>query len=217
MDQLKLALTQAPALVRIDYSEGAGEIILAADASLEGWGSVLMQLDAEGRRHPSRYESGLWNNAEKNYDATKRECRGVLKALRKVRFWLYGVRFTLETDASVLVAQLNRSATDLPGALVTRWIAYIRLFDFVVRHVPGHKHTAADGLSRRPRTESDDIDEANEVDIDDFVEAELNAFRLAPVRVIDDASDGPTAALLNSSYSDESWEIARFLTTLKKP
>src|SRR5271167_3051469 len=29
MDKLKLALTQAPALVRIDYSEGAGEIILA--------------------------------------------------------------------------------------------------------------------------------------------------------------------------------------------
>jgi len=53
----------------------------------------------------------------------------------------------LETDVSVLVAQLNRSATDLPGALVTRWIAYIRLFDFEVRYVPGTKHTAADGLS----------------------------------------------------------------------
>ena len=53
----------------------------------------------------------------------------------------------LETDASVLVAQLNRSATDLPGALVTRWIAYIRLFDFEVRHVPRTKHTAANGLS----------------------------------------------------------------------
>jgi len=106
--------------------------------------------------------------------------------------------------------------------LVTQWIAYIRLFDFVVRHVPGHKHTAADGLSRRPRTESDDIDEANEVDIDDFVEAELNAFRLAPVRLVGNndanvANDGPTADLLNDGYSDESWEIARFLTTLKKP
>jgi len=53
----------------------------------------------------------------------------------------------LETDASVLVAQLNRLATDLPGALVTRWIAYIWLFDFEVRHVPGTKHTVADGLS----------------------------------------------------------------------
>ena len=65
----------------------------------------------------------------------------------------------LETDANVLVAQLNWSATDLPGSLVMRWIAYIRLFDFEVWHVPGKKHTAVDGLSQRPHTESDDVDE----------------------------------------------------------
>ena len=210
MAALKHALTNAPALVKILYTEEAGEIILATDASLQGWGAVLMQLDALGRRHPSRYESGLWNKAEQNYDATKRECRGVLKALRKVRYWLYGVKFTLETDASVLVAQLNRSATDLPGALVTRWIAYIRLFDFTVRHVPGTKHTAADGLSRRPRTESDDIDEANEVDIDDFIDAELNAFSVAPV-VVEDVD------LLVDGYSEDSWQVARYLTTLQRP
>jgi RNase H-like domain found in reverse transcriptase len=63
-----------------------------------------MQLDALRRRHLSRYESGLWNKAERNYNATKRECRGVLKALRKVCYWLYEVRFVLETDANVLVA-----------------------------------------------------------------------------------------------------------------
>ena len=57
-----------------------------------------------------------------------------------------------------------------------QWIAYICLFDFVVRHVPGNKHIAADGLSRRPRMESNDIDEANEVDIDDFIDVEINAF-----------------------------------------
>jgi hypothetical protein len=28
----------------------------------------------------------------------------VLKALQKVRYWLYGVHFILETDANVLVA-----------------------------------------------------------------------------------------------------------------
>ena len=86
MATLKLALTSAPALVKIIYIDGAGAIILAVDASLKGWGAVLMQLDAQGRRHPSRYESGLWNKAEQCYDATKRECRGVLKALRKVRY-----------------------------------------------------------------------------------------------------------------------------------
>ena len=129
MDLLKFALTSPPALVSLDYIERAGDIILAVDASLEGWGGVLMQLVKE-KRHPSRYESKIWSTAEKKYNAAKRECRGVLKALKKVKYWLYGVRFILETDARVLVAQLNRSRTDLPRALVTRWIAWIQLYNF---------------------------------------------------------------------------------------
>ncbi len=44
MNLLKLALTTSPALVSLDYSEEVGEIILVVDASLEGWGGVLMQL-----------------------------------------------------------------------------------------------------------------------------------------------------------------------------
>jgi len=107
----------------------------------------------------------------------------------------------LETDASVLVAQLNRLATDLLGALVTRWIAYIRLFDFEVRYVPRTKHTAADGLSWRPRTESDDIDEANEVDIEDFIDAELNAFSVALVVVEEGITD---ENLLEDGYLEDS-------------
>ncbi len=208
MDALKIALTTAPALVRLDYSILAGLIILAVDASGLGWGATLSQEDEKGRRHPCRYESGLWNKAEAGYDATKRECRGVLKALKKVRNYLYGVHFILETDANVLVAQLNRSASDLPGALVTRWLAWIRLFDFEVKHVPGTKHTAADGLSRRPRTASDTLDEENEVDIDDFIDAELYCARVSPVR---------TEGYLEEGYSLDSRLIAEYLLTLRRP
>jgi hypothetical protein len=53
-------------------------------------------------------------------------------------------------------------------------LAWIRLFNFEIRHISDTKHTAADGFSRRPRTASDDIDEMHEKDIDDFIAAELN-------------------------------------------
>ena len=84
MAALKYALTNVLALVKIQYTDKAGEIILVVDASLKGWGAVLMQLDALRQRHLSRYESGLWNKAEQNYDVTKKECCKVLKALQKV-------------------------------------------------------------------------------------------------------------------------------------
>ncbi len=83
MDTLKTTLTTALALVCIVYGDDAGLIILAADASLDGWSSVLMQEDEDKKRHPAWYESGHWNPAKRGYDATKCECRGVLKALKK--------------------------------------------------------------------------------------------------------------------------------------
>ena len=213
MTHLKTALTQAPALRGLDYSEGAGEIILAVDASLQGWGAILQQQDAEtGKRHPCRYESGHWTDQEARYDAGKRECRGLLKALKKCRHYLYGVSFVVEIDADTLVAQLNQSAQDLPGALITRWLAWIRLFDFEVRHIPGRKHSGPDSLSRRPRTESDNIDEAHEEDIDDFIDRDLNSIRICPATLA-----AGTERILTEDYSDESEAIARFLTTLAKP
>lgn len=60
----------------------------------------------------------MWFNIEKKYDATKEKCHNILKALKKFKYWLYGVRFVWKIDANVLVAQLNWSDTDLPKALV---------------------------------------------------------------------------------------------------
>lgn len=64
-------------------------------------------------------------------------------ALRRLRHHLYGVQFRLETDARVLITQLDGSTSYLPRAPPTRWLAWINLFDFGVVHVPGKKHTAA--------------------------------------------------------------------------
>jgi hypothetical protein len=219
MRLLQKALTEAPGLISIDYSEGAGKIILTVDASLSGWGAILQQL-VNGVRHPARFESGIWNGAERSYDATKRECRGALKALKKMRSHLIGVHFILETDAAVLVAQLNKAATDLPGALLTRWIAWMRLFDFEVKFIQGKKNTAADGLSRRRRSPSDDVDEAHEGDIDEWVAAQLNTLAVLPVR---NSKSGQSLLsrtqedFLSSKYSAESQAIARFLKTFSKP
>jgi hypothetical protein len=203
----------------LDYSEGAGEIVVSIDSSLTGWGGTLGQeVKGKGktkRRTVAKYVSGLWSHAEADYDATKRECRGVLKALRACRFDLYGVHFILETDAQVLIAQLNRSATDLPGALIVRWIAWIRLFDFDVRHIPGNRHTAADGLSRRPRVPSDDVDRAGEIDIDDFITDQLMGdiahVGVAPLEIAQEEQP------LEEGYSEKSQRIATYLTTLKLP
>ncbi len=52
---------------------------------------------------------------------------------------------------------------------MTKWLAWIRLFDFKVRYIFSIKYTAADGLSRHPRIKSDDINEKYIEDINDFI------------------------------------------------
>jgi hypothetical protein len=127
MVTLKTAITTAPALIQIDYSPGVGEIILMVDLSGAGWGATVNQLDKEDRRYLCRFESGIWSKGERKYDSGKLECRALLYALKKFRVWLYGAQFTVETYANTLVAQLNRSAIDLPGSLRIRWLAWIQL------------------------------------------------------------------------------------------
>ena len=123
MDTLKDALSNAPALATLDYADDAGEIVLVVDAGGEGWGTILQQIHTkDGKCHPIRYESGIWTKSEKKYDAGKRECRALLRALKKLKVWQYGVRFTVEIDIKTLLHQLNLSIVDLPGAMVTRWI-----------------------------------------------------------------------------------------------
>ena len=172
MDELKRRLTEAPILITLDFSPSALMIFLNVDAStLIGWGGILSQLQSDGRVRPARFESGIWSPAELKYDAVKLECRALLKALKKFRFWLYGRYFTIETDAQTLVWLLNQPPNDLPNAMMTRWLTYIRLFDFHVKHIPGNKNGGADALSRRgqgPQDLTEDEDEA-----DDYFDAKL--------------------------------------------
>ena len=66
---------------------------------------------------------------------------------------------------------------------------------------------------RRPQTESDDIDEVHETDIEDFIDAELGALLITPIQVEeDDVAD----RILEEGYSEESQRIARYLMMLCK-
>ena len=174
---LKEALCNALALKTLVVSDGAGQIVVGVDGSLEVWGAILLQEDENKDRHRCCYESGLWNNAEKRYDPGKRECRGLMKVLEKFRNYAYGVRFLMETDANTLVHQLNLPTNDLPGARVTQWIAWIRLFDFNLRHGTGRLNRGPDGLPPRSRGEGEPEPE-EEYDLEETIEANIRGIRV---------------------------------------
>ena len=183
MEKLKTALSSAPVLQPLVYKPAddgfVGGIVLGVDACGLGFGMILQQEDRESRRHPVRYESGLWTLAETRYDAVKLEYRGLLRALKKFRYYFYAVQFLIKIDARTLVHQLNQPTSALRGAIVGRWLAYKRLFSFHIKHVAGVKHKGPDALSHRPGTEEElrELAEGGEEAVrrlEEFVDSELD-------------------------------------------
>ncbi len=209
MNILKIAFINSFVLTFIDYAIDV--VILAMNASLEDWREILMILRNE-KRHSVRYESEIWSNAKKKYDVIKKECREILKALKKIRFYFYDVKFILKTDARVLVDQLNRFDTNLSDALVTRWLAWIRLFDFEVRHVLDIKHIIADDLFKKSSSFNDFKKVAEKKNIDDWVNTQLDCMRVFFVSAAKDES----FSILTFEYFEKSQKIVVYLFTLRK-
>jgi transposase InsO family protein len=138
---IKSGVIRAP-----EYGEGAGTLILTVDASPIGVGGVLTQEDKNGERRVIRFESELLNDTQRRYAQVKRELYGVFAMVKKLRKYLHGVRFVLETDAKPVIGMLFRP--ELPDSPQARWVAYINKFDRDLRHIPGKENEVADALSR---------------------------------------------------------------------
>ena len=123
----------------------------------------------------------------------------------------------MEINAKTLLHQLNLPIVDLPGAMVTRWISWIRLFDFTVRHVARRQHSGPDGLSRRPS-------DSDEEDDNDSVEECINdnlGINTISVTVKSPLAPAPNE-LFNvmpndGEYDEHHLTIIRFLQTLQIP
>jgi len=94
-----------------------------------------------------RYGSITLNDQEARYSQLKRELFGLFRALEAAKYWLLGCRnLIIETDAKYIKGMLLNPSIG-PNATIMRWIAYILMYHFTLRHIPG-KMFAADGLSR---------------------------------------------------------------------
>ena len=115
-ETLKAALTSGPVLKL--YRIGA-ETELHTDASAEGYGAILMQLDLnDGKFHPVYFASGKTTPAEAKYTSYELEVLAIVKALNKFRVYLLGMPFTIVTDCQAFTLTMGKK--DL-CVRVARW------------------------------------------------------------------------------------------------
>ena len=117
---------------------------LRTDASGKRLGATLLQ-EHDGTLFPVSFDSKKLTPAEMNYSTVERECLGIVRGVRKFEVYLYGQKFTLETDQASL-QYLRKAKHD--NSRLMRWALFLQNFTFVVRAIPGKENVVADYLSR---------------------------------------------------------------------
>lgn len=110
----KKLLTNAPLLQYPDFSK---EFILTTDASICAIGAVLSQGPVVSDK-PVAYASRTLSDTESRYSTIERELLAVVWAVKHVRPYLYGNKFTIYTDHRPL-AWLYSLKT--PNSKLTNW------------------------------------------------------------------------------------------------
>nr|GEZ27111.1 putative reverse transcriptase domain-containing protein [Tanacetum cinerariifolium] len=135
---LKQKLCSAPILA---LPEGTKNFIVYCDASLKGYGAVLMQ-----REKVIAYASCQLKKHEKNYTTHDLELGAVVFALRLWRHYLYNTKCNVYTDHKSLQYILDQKELNMRQR---RWIEILSDYDYEIRYHPGKGNVVADALSRK--------------------------------------------------------------------
>ncbi|CAM4626007.1 unnamed protein product [Lepidochelys kempii] len=147
-NQLKATLMSDPVLRAPDFDK---PFLVTTDASERGVGAVLMQKGPDQEFHPVVFLSKKLSERESNWSVTEKECYAIVYALEKLRPYVWGRRFHLQTDHAALkwlhtVKETNKK--------LLRWSLALQDFDFDIQHISGASNKVADALSRESFPES---------------------------------------------------------------
>ncbi|GBP18460.1 hypothetical protein EVAR_93865_1 [Eumeta japonica] len=127
------------------------------DASLEGIGAILKQIQPNGKEKPVAYFSKKLNEAQKKKKAIYLECLAIKEAVKYWQYWLIGKHFTVYSDHKPLENMNIKSRIDEE---LGEFTYYLSQYDFKIKYAPGKDNLEADCLSRNPVLEAvDDTDE----------------------------------------------------------
>ena len=126
------------------YSPTA-ETELHCDASITGFGAMLMQKQSDSIFRPVSFFSQRTTPAEAKYHSFELECLAVVYALKRYKIYLMGLKFKIITDCDSFRLTLNKQEIN---PRISRWAMLLQNFDYEVQHRPGTRMSHVDALSR---------------------------------------------------------------------
>ena len=196
--KLRKCLVSAPILAYPNFSK---PFILDTDASDTGIGSVLSQIQEDGKECVIAYGSRVLTKPERRYSVTRKELLAVVTFINHFRQYLLGSTFKLRTDHHSLKWLRNFRN---PEGQLARWLEKLEEYSFTVEHRPGNKHNNADSLSRIPYSLSVQATSLSAVSLEGYTNKDLRQLQL------EDKVIAPVLRARENNEQPQSEEISGF-------
>ena len=155
------------------------EETITTDASEKAIGGVL----SLWLGHPVTYESKTMSQAEQRYSDIEREPLAIVFVVKRLKQFLLGRKFHLETDHLTLefIVAPNKELPKTVSARIARWAISLMGFDYEIEYKEGSSIPLADAMSRLNFNRDD-----NERNLVDYVSSILDEFcvRFAEYKLI---------------------------------
>ena len=128
-DQLKRALTRAPAM---SYFDKTKDTFITVDASPVGISAILTQkgTDADTSKVVA-YASRVLTSIKQCYSQTEKEALGIVWSIEHFHLYIYGSHFTLITDHKPI--EITYSNVHFkPSVRIERWVLRLQPYSFPV-------------------------------------------------------------------------------------
>ena len=168
---------------------------LQCDASQQGLGAWLRQVDQNGNDRVVAMTSRALTQAETRYSNIERECLAVMYGLEKFEYYLLGRHTVIESDHSPLEQIFKKNISSAPARLQRMLLRCLK-YDIEIKYTPGRKIPVADALSRVCIEKDDTQEQVREVS---FVEGIKCPIDLKRVRDACD-KDATHTTLRNTVY-----------------
>ena len=140
-ENLKNLMIKAPVL---QFYNPSLKCTLSVDASQHGLGAVLLQNGL-----PICYASATLSETQQRYSQIEKEMLAIYHGCNKFDYYLYGIKFLVETDHKPILGLIKKPIGSLTPRL-QRLIMKLTRYDFDLKHVPGKQMHISDALSRAP-------------------------------------------------------------------
>nr|GEV20814.1 putative reverse transcriptase domain-containing protein [Tanacetum cinerariifolium] len=130
-------------IIKLSSPEETKDFVVYCDASLKGYGAVLMQ-----REKVIAYASRQLKTHEENYTTYDLELGAAVFALRLWRHYLYGTKCVVFTNHKSLHYILSQKELNLRQQ---KWIELLSDYDCEIHYHPRKANVMADALSQKER------------------------------------------------------------------